>query len=111
MPRMSIGTHIDQFRASVRGVKRHQWVIGGLSVLMTAIIVVAFLVESRFGYLARDPIVVYFKSWTDDRSRAEALAEQEEEKKLKAEADAIAAKLDVAAPPAATAAPAKPETK
>lgn len=95
MPRMNLSATFDQFRDRVRRVKRHEWVIGSLSLLMTTIIVVAFLVENRYGYLARDPIVLYFKNWTDNRSRAEAIAEQEEEKKLKAEADAIAAKLDV----------------
>lgn len=102
---MSTGSLIEQFRARVRAVERRQWVIGGLSVLMTSIIMVTFLIENRFGYLPRDPIITYFKSWDDARSRAEALADQEDEKRLAEEAEAIAEALDVgkadaAGPPA-----------
>lgn len=94
---MNVAGTIENVRTRIRRVERRQWVIGGLSVLITAGIFFAFLVESRFGYLARDPIVAYFKSWQDGRSRAEALADQEEEQRLAAEADAIAASLDIGA--------------
>jgi len=94
---MNLGVTFDQFRSRLRGIERRHWVIGGLSVLMTTIIMVAFLVESRFGYLKPDPIVAYFKNWEDGRSRSEALSLQEDEQKLEAEAEAIAAKLDIGA--------------
>lgn len=85
----------EQARTRVRALERRQWVIGGLSAMMTAIIIVTFLVENRFGYLPRDPIVAYFKSWQDGRTYEDALAVQSEEARLAAEAEAVAAGLDI----------------
>jgi len=106
---MSTATFFGRIRAQIAAIERRQWIIGGLSVLMTFIIMFTFLIESRFGYLKPDPIIAYFKNWEDGRSRADALAEQEEEERLMQEqADAVAAQLDINADTAA-AEPAAPE--
>jgi hypothetical protein len=94
---MSNAKIFGRIRTRVAAIERRQWVIGGLSVLMTFIIMYTFLIESRYGYLKPDPIIAYFKNWEDGRSRADALAEQEEEERLMQEqADAVAAQLDIA---------------
>jgi len=101
-PRMSNATIFGRIRAHIAAIEKRQWIIGGLSVLMTFIIMFTFLIENRFGYLPPDPIIAYFKNWEDGRSRADALAEQEEEERLMQEqADAIAAQLDINAEKAA----------
>ncbi len=81
-------------RDVVSSLRRRDWIFGGLSVMMTAIVMWGFLNEHRWGYMKPDPIIAYFKSWQDGRSRADALAEQEEER-LMAEADAVAESLDI----------------
>ncbi|WP_310498043.1 hypothetical protein [Sandarakinorhabdus sp.] len=50
------------------------WVAGG-AVAATAIIMIGFLIESRYGYLPPDPILIYAQSWKGDRSRADAIAD------------------------------------
>jgi hypothetical protein len=55
--------------------RRRYWIAGG-SVLATAIIIVAFLVESRWGYLPPDPKLIYVQSWKANRSKADALADR-----------------------------------
>lgn len=103
---MSITGIFGRIRARIAAIERRQWVIGGLSVLMTFIVMFTFLIENRYGYLKPDPIIAYFKNWEDGRSRADALAEQEEEERLMQEqADAVAAQLDINAGEAAPAAP------
>jgi hypothetical protein len=100
----------DIFRQGVqrlRAIRTQQWVIGGLSVLMTTIIVVGFLVENRWGYMKPDPIIAYFKSWDAGRTREDAIAVQQEEIRLEAEAEAIAQQLakDATSAPDTAAAP------
>lgn len=58
-------------------VRRRRLVVGGLSILATTIVMTAFLVESRWGYLPPDPKLIYMQSWRGDRSRADALADQQ----------------------------------
>ena len=94
---MSTGTTFGRIRASIAAIERRQWIIGGLSVLMTFIVMFTFLIENRYGYLKPDPIIAYFKNWEDGRSRDEALAEQEEEREMQAQSDAVAAELDTRA--------------
>lgn len=119
---MSTDTTWGRIRASIAAIERRQWVIGGLSVLMTFIVMFTFLIENRYGYLKPDPIIAYFKNWEDGRSRDEALAEQAEEREMQAQSDAVAAELDTraeeivaeiasteSAAPAKAAAPAEPK--
>ncbi len=105
---MSTVSIFGRIRAQIAAIERRQWIIGGLSVLMTFIIMFTFLIENRYGYMKPDPIIAYFKNWEDGRSREDALAVQEEEERLlKEQADAIAAQLDIEAGEAAPA-PAEP---
>ena len=59
---------------SAAEIRRHRWIVGGLSALMTVIVMTAFLLESRWGYLPPDPELIYMQSWRADRSRADAVA-------------------------------------
>ncbi len=56
-------------------VRRRRLLVGGLAVLMTGIVMTAFLVESRWGYSKPDVNIIYMQSWRGDRSRADALAD------------------------------------
>ncbi|MBB4632488.1 hypothetical protein [Sphingosinicella soli] len=107
---MSEESFFKRVRARIAAIERKQWIIGGLSLTMTTIIMYTFLIENRFGYMKPDPIIAYFKNWDDGRSRDEALAQQEEEERLMQEqAEAVAAQLDIAAEEAeSAAAPAEP---
>ncbi len=60
---------------SASEARRRRWIVGGGAVLMTVLVMTAFLVESRWGYLPPDDRVVYFQSWAAGRSRADALAD------------------------------------
>lgn len=63
-------------RARLAGLERHKLIIGTLSVLITTIVVVGFLVESRWGYMKPDPMLIYVENWKDGRTRDEAKARQ-----------------------------------
>jgi hypothetical protein len=56
-------------------LRRRRLLIGGASILITTIVMVAFLVESRWGYLPPDVKLVYMQSWSADRTRADAVAD------------------------------------
>lgn len=55
--------------------RRRRFLIGGGAVLMTAIIMLGFAVENRWGYLPPDPVIIYAQSWPADRSLAEVKAD------------------------------------
>ena len=57
-------------------IERRKLVIATLAVGITSLITTGFLIESRYGYLPHDPIVIYFNSWKSGRTDAEAFAEQ-----------------------------------
>ena len=74
---------------SVTDTRRKNLIIGGLSVLVTAIVATGFLVESRWGYLPPDPKLIFFQSWEAGRTRADALATRAaEEAELKTNLEA-----------------------
>lgn len=50
------------------------WIAAG-SVLATTAIMTLFLIESRWGYMKPDPVIVYAQSWKADRTRADAVAD------------------------------------
>ncbi len=56
-------------------VRRTRLVVGLASLVITAIVMTAFLVESRWGYMKPDAKIIFFQSWRADRSRAETLAD------------------------------------
>ncbi len=56
-------------------VRRRRILAGGASVLLTTIVMTAFLLESRWGYLPKDLNLIFVQSWPADRSRADAIAD------------------------------------
>jgi hypothetical protein len=54
--------------------RRRYWIAAG-SVLATTILMTMFLIESRWGYSKKDPIIIYAQSWKADRSREDAIAD------------------------------------
>ena len=63
-------------RTRLAGLERHKLIIGTLSVLVTTIVIVGFLVENRWGYMKPDPMLIYVDSWKEGRTREEAKARQ-----------------------------------
>jgi hypothetical protein len=57
-------------------LRRRRLLVGGASVALTALVMFAFLVESRSGYSKPDPKLIFFQSWRGDRTRDEAIADQ-----------------------------------
>ncbi|KAB7647399.1 hypothetical protein [Polymorphobacter fuscus] len=57
-------------------VRRRRILVGGASVALTAIVMTAFLVESRSGYSKPDPKLIFVQNWRADRTRADAEADQ-----------------------------------
>lgn len=88
--------------------RRDLW-FAALSVFCTSVVMIGFLVESRWGYMAPEPKIVYVENWGADRGVAEAKARQEaelaEQERLMAEAKARQ-REDQQAPAAATPPPA-----
>lgn len=66
---------IADLRAFMRQRSREQVIGAMLAVLVTAIIVIEFLVDSKIG-TAPPPQVVYMDSWSASRTDAEIIAQQ-----------------------------------
>lgn len=62
-------------RPSQTEARRRRILVGGASVLVTAIIMTAFMLESRSGYSGRVMNVIYMQSWKADRSRDDTIAD------------------------------------
>ncbi|KPF73691.1 hypothetical protein IP88_08470 [alpha proteobacterium AAP81b] len=60
---------------SVVDKRRRRLKVGGLALLITSIIVVAFLVESRWGYSPVTVKLIYVQNWKGDRTREDAIAD------------------------------------
>lgn len=56
-------------------VRRRRILVGGASVILTTIVMTAFLLESRSGYSKPDPKIILFQNWSGDRSREDAIAD------------------------------------
>lgn len=57
-------------------LRRRRLLIGGASVLLTTVVMTAFLLESRSGYLPPDPKLIFVQNWRGDRTRDQAIADQ-----------------------------------
>jgi len=77
---------IADFMAVLRHGSRDQWIAGACAVLVTIIIVIEFLVDSKIN-TAPPPRIVYAESWEASRTDAEIIADQ---KKDQAARDAAA---------------------
>ena len=62
-------------RAVIRSSGRERWIGGACAVLVTIIIVIEFLVDSKIN-TAPPPRIVYAQSWSADRTDAEIIADQ-----------------------------------
>jgi hypothetical protein len=70
------------FRAFLRHREREHWIGAALAVLVTIIIVIEFLVDSKIN-TAPPPRVVYVEQWQADRTDAEIIADQKKDQAAK----------------------------
>jgi hypothetical protein len=54
--------------------RKRYWIAAG-AVLATTILMTMFLIESRWGYMKPDSVIIYAQSWKADRSREDAIAD------------------------------------
>ena len=64
--------------AFMRHRSREQVIGGALALLVTAIIVIEFLVDSKTG-MSQPPQIVYAESWSENRTDAEIKADQKKD--------------------------------
>jgi hypothetical protein len=57
-------------------LRRRRLLVGAASVALTALVMFAFLIESRSGYSKPDAKLIFFQSWAADRTRDDAVADQ-----------------------------------
>lgn len=57
-------------------LRRRRLLVGAASVALTTLVMFAFLIESRSGYSKPDAKLIFFQSWSADRSRDDAIADQ-----------------------------------
>jgi hypothetical protein len=60
---------------STSEVRRRRILVGGASVLITAIVMTGFILESRWGYSPKDLNIIYMQNWRADRTRDEVRAD------------------------------------
>ncbi len=56
-------------------VRRRRLIVGGSALLITTIGMVAFALESRWGYSGKTMNIIYMQNWRGDRTRADAIAD------------------------------------
>jgi len=66
---------LADLRAFARDRPKHQWVAGGIAILMPVIIVVGFIVDARTN-IAPGEQITYVQSWSSNRTDAEIKADQ-----------------------------------
>ena len=57
-------------------LRRRRLLVAIASAALTALVMFAFLIESRSGYSKPDAKLIFFQSWPADRSREDAIADQ-----------------------------------
>lgn len=62
---------------SAADARRRRLIVGGSALLITTLGMVAFALESRWGYSGKTLNVIYMQNWEGDRSRADALRDQQ----------------------------------
>ena len=58
-------------------LRRRRLLVGGASAALTALVMYAFLIESRSGYSKPDSRVIFFQNWSGDRTRADTIADSQ----------------------------------
>jgi hypothetical protein len=61
---------------SVADRRKRFLIVGGASLAITGLVMYAFLIENRSGYMKPDPKIIYAESWSADRTRDDAIADQ-----------------------------------
>jgi hypothetical protein len=74
----SPGAAIADLRNFMRQRSREQVIGASLAVLITAIIVIEFLVDSKIN-TAPPPTIIYVEQWKADRTDAEIIAQQKKD--------------------------------
>ena len=69
---------LADFRAFLRHREREHWIGAALAVLVTIIIIIEFLVDSKIN-TAPPPRVVYVEDWKAGRTDAEIIADQKKD--------------------------------
>ncbi len=69
---------IADLRSFLRQRSREQVIAGSLAFLITSIVIVMFLVDSKIN-TAPPPTIIYTDSWSIDRSDAEIIAQQKKD--------------------------------
>jgi hypothetical protein len=80
--------------------RRTKLIVGSLALLATTLIMTGFLVESRWGYSKREPVIVYFQSWRGDRGPEQVAADRATTEAARVERLAEARRVIAAMPPA-----------
>jgi hypothetical protein len=73
---------IADFRAFLRHREREHWIGAALAVLVTIIIIIEFLVDSKIN-TAPPPRIVYVEQWKAGRTDAEIIADQKKDQAAK----------------------------
>ena len=73
---------IADLRAFLRHREREHWIGAALAVLVTIIIIIEFLVDSKIN-TAPPPRVIYVEQWKADRTDAEIVADQKTDQAAK----------------------------
>jgi len=73
---------IADFRAFLRHREREHWIGAALAVLVTVIIIIEFLVDSKIN-TAPPSRVIYVEQWKADRTDAEIIADQKKDQAAK----------------------------
>jgi len=68
---------LADFRAFLRHREREHWIGAALAVLVTVIIVIEFLIDSKIN-TAPPAQIIYAEQWRADRTDAEIIADQKE---------------------------------
>ncbi|MGB7406021.1 MAG: hypothetical protein WA906_10045 [Pacificimonas sp.] len=83
----------ETVRAALAEIRPVQWIGGSLALAAVLMLGGLFVIENEYGYWKPEPEVVYFESWTGDRTAFEAESVQEEERRLRAETEALVEQL------------------
>ncbi len=83
------------WRDRLRNLPRSRLIIAALTLAIVGTMVTLFLIESRYGYTPREDKIVYFKSWSADRSEADVAADNAADV-ARARADAAASRAYIA---------------
>lgn len=56
--------------------RRVRWIAALGAVAMTFLVMLAFLIENRWGYMRPDPVIIFAESWLHERPRKQILLER-----------------------------------